>query len=71
MTTDTITIGTKELTTHTHEDASSGTALTYVYRGLDLVATVETSVAGPILYGRPEAHGIDRAALKRAFGVGA
>ena len=69
MTTGTIRVGRKQLTTQTHEDASSGTALTWVYRGLDLVATVETGGTAALVFGQPEAHGIDRAALKRALGI--
>jgi hypothetical protein len=69
MTIGEVLVGTKTLTTHAHEDPSSGTMLTYVYRGLDLVATVESGGRQAIMFGQPEAHGVDRGALKQAMGI--
>lgn len=69
MTASTVRVGAKSLTTHTHQDPSSGTSLTYVYRGLDLIATVETGGGQALMFGQPEQHGVDRAALKRALGL--
>lgn len=70
MTEGKLSLGREHLVTRTYEDASSGTALTYVLRGDFVVATVEASRDGSRLYGAPERYGIDRQELASALEVG-